>query len=49
MTLAQFKQIKVEKIPKPVESIFILGDYGKPYTGGLKLDTFIAKYFAQKF
>lgn len=49
MTLAQFKSIKADKSPKPVESIFILGDYGQPYVGGLKFDTMIAKFFAQKF
>lgn len=49
MTLAQFKSIKAEKNPKSVESIFIIGDYGQPYVGGLKLDTMIAKFFVQKF
>lgn len=49
MTLAQFKQVKVEKNPKPVESIFILGDYGQPYVGGLKFDAMIANYFVKKF
>lgn len=49
MTLAQFKQVKAEKSPKPIESIFILGDYGQPYVGGLKFDAMIANYFAKKF
>lgn len=37
MTIAEFKQVKQEK-GKPVESIFILGDYGKPLMGGLRFD-----------
>ena len=49
MTLAEFKQVKTEKNPKPIESIFILGDYGHPYLGGLKVDSLIAQYFANKF
>lgn len=48
MTLAQFKQVKSDKT-KPVESIFILGDYGKPYVGGLRFDSMIAGYFTKLF
>jgi len=48
MTLAQFKQVKSNKT-KPVESVFILGDYGRPYLGGLTFDSLIANFFAQKF
>lgn len=46
MSIIQFKQVKIDKKPKPIESIFVLGDFGKPYSGGLKLDTLISKYFA---
>jgi len=49
MTLVQFRQVKMDKKPKPIESIFVLGDYGRPYEGGLKLDALICKYFAQKY
>ena len=48
MSLAQFKQVKSNKT-KPVESVFILNDYGRPYIGGLTFDSLIANYFAQKF
>ena len=46
MTLVEYKQVLTENSPKPVESIFIKGDYGKPYLGGLKFDSIICKYFA---
>jgi uncharacterized UPF0160 family protein len=49
MTLAEFKQVKVDKNPKPIESIFILGDYGQAYVGGLKFDSMVANFFAKKF
>lgn len=49
MTLAQFKQVSTEKSSKPVESIFILGDYGEPYVGGLRFDTVVFNYFKSKF
>ncbi len=49
MTLAEFKQVKVDKNPKPIESIFILGDYGEPYVGGLKFDSMIANHVVKKF
>lgn len=45
MTLVEFKQILTESSPKPVESIFIKADYGKPYVGGLRMDSIICKYF----
>jgi hypothetical protein len=48
MTLAQFKQVKSDKT-KSVESVFILGDYGQPYLGGLSFDSLISKFFAKKF
>ena len=44
MTIAEFKQVAQDK-GKPVESIFILGDYGKPYVGGLRLDIKVFNYF----
>ena len=46
MTLVEYKQVLTESSPKPVESIFIKDDYGKPYLGGLKFDSIICKYFA---
>jgi len=49
MTLAEFRQVKNDKTAKPVESIFILGEFGKPYVGGLKFDALIANFFAKKF
>ena len=48
MTIAEFRQVAQEK-GKPVESIFILGDYGKPYVGGLRQDVMIYNYFLKKF
>ena len=48
MTIAEFRQVAQEK-GKPVESIFILGDYGKPYVGGLRQDVLIYNYFLKKF
>jgi hypothetical protein len=48
MSLAQFKQIQSNKT-KPVESVFILNDYGRPYVGGLALDSLISNFFAKKF
>ena len=44
MTLAQFKLIGSDK-KKAIESVFILGDYAKKYTGGLALDYVLANYF----
>jgi hypothetical protein len=49
MTLVEYKQVLTESSPKPVESIFIKDDYGKPYLGGLKFDSIICKYFAEIF
>lgn len=49
MTLAEFRQVKSDKNAKPIESIFILGDYGRAYVGGLKFDALIANFFAKKF
>jgi molecular chaperone DnaK (HSP70) len=49
MTLVEYKQIQVESSPKPVESIFIKDDFGKPYVGGLRLDSIICKYFEEVF
>ena len=48
MTIAQFRQVAQEK-GKPIQSIFVLGDYGKPYVGGLKLDQIVYGYFLNKF
>ena len=48
MTIAQFKQEKSEKT-KTVDSVYILGEYGQPYVGGLSFDHLLAKYFGQKF
>lgn len=49
MTLVEYRQIKVESSPKPIESIFIKDDYGMPYVGGLRLDSIICKYFEDIF
>lgn len=49
MSLVQYKAVTLDKAPKPVESLFVLGDYGKSYVGGLRIDSIIAKYFAEKF
>lgn len=48
MTLAEFRQVKSEKT-KAVETVFILGDYGRSYVGGLSLDYLLADYFTKKF
>lgn len=48
MTLAEFKHVKTEKT-KTVESVFVLGDYGRSYVGGLSLDYLIADYFRKSF
>lgn len=49
MTLAQFKQLPDEKTHKPVESVIILGDYGKSYVGGLRFDQVLFNYFKSRF
>lgn len=49
MTLVEYKQVLTESSPKPVESIFIKDDYGKPYVGGLRMDSIICKYFEEIF
>ena len=38
-----------EKTPKPVESVFILGDYGKSFVGGLRFSAVVAQFFEKKF
>jgi molecular chaperone DnaK (HSP70) len=48
MTLAEFKQVKSEKT-KPIESVFVLGDYGVSHVGGLSLDHLISEHFIKKF
>ena len=49
LTLVQFKNEKADKSPKGVESVYILGDYGQSYVGGLKFDSIIANYFKEQF
>lgn len=49
LTLVQFKNEKTDKIHKGVESVYILGDYGLSYVGGLKFDSIIANYFKEQF
>lgn len=48
MSLVEFKPVAEEK-GKPVESIFVLGDYAKSYVGGLRFDSILFNYFKKKF
>ncbi len=48
MSLAEFREVKTDKT-KSIESVFILGDYGQSYVGGLSLDYLIADFFTKKF
>lgn len=49
MTITEFRQVAEEKSPKPVESVFILGDYSKTYVGGLKFDSLLHTFFKESF
>ena len=49
ISLVEYKSLKDQRSAKPVESVFVLGDYGKSYVGGLKFDQVVASYFSEKF
>lgn len=48
MSIAQFKPVAEEK-SKPVESIFMIADYGKNYVGGLRMDSILFNFFKTRF
>lgn len=49
MSIVEFKQVAEEKSAKPVESIFVLADYSKPYVGGLRFDALLHRHFKKRF